>query len=402
MKRGQGADVIYLDNAATTAVLPEVFEKMKPFFMEDFANPASLYAPARRARAAMEESRRIIAGSLSAAPEEIYFTSGGSESDNWVLQAVSSRAAAEDRKHIIVSAVEHPAILAGCRALAQSGFEISYLPVTEDGVVSPEALKKSIRPDTCLVSVMTANNESGAIQPVKELCRIAHESGALFHTDAVQAYGHIPIDVKDWDVDFLSASGHKFHGPKGVGFLYIRTGLTVGPLIHGGSQERNRRAGTSNVPGIVGMGEAAKIAMRDMAQTSAKQIQLRDYLIRRVEEEIPFARLTGTRQNRLPGNVHFCFRFVESETILILLDQRGICASGGSACATGAQEVSHVLTAMHVDPEYAHGALRLTLSGQTTKEEIDTTVGALKEIIAKLRSMSPAYNAWQEHRETDN
>ncbi len=391
--------MIYLDNAATTAVWPEVFEKMKPFFMEDFANPASIYAPARKARAAMEESRAIIAGSLSAAPEEIYFTSGGSESDNWVLKAVSSRAAEEGRKHIIVSSIEHPAILSACRYLAQHGFTVSYLPVRQDGVVDPEALKACIRPDTCLVSVMTANNESGAIQPVKELSRIAHESGALFHTDAVQAYGHIPIDVKDWDVDFLSASGHKFHGPKGVGFLYIRRGLTVGPLIHGGSQERNRRAGTSNVPGIVGMGEAARIAMRDMADNIAEETKLRDELIRRVEEEIPFARLTGTRKNRLPGNVHFCFRFVESETILILLDQKGICASGGSACATGAQEVSHVLTAMHVDPEYSHGALRMTLSARTTEEEIDTTVEALKEIIAKLRSMSPAYRTWQEQQQ---
>ena len=387
--------MIYLDNAATTAVLPEVWEKMKPFFTEDFANPASMYAPARKARAAMEESRRIIAGSLGAAPEEIFFTSGGSESDNWVLKAVSNKAQAEGKKHIITSAVEHPAILSTCRYLKQHGFEVTQLPVTEEGIVKPEVLEKSIRPDTCLVSVMTANNESGTIQPVKELCRIAHAHGALFHTDAVQAYGHIPVNVKDWDVDFLSASGHKFHGPKGVGFLYIRKGIPVGPLIHGGSQERNRRAGTSNVPGIVGMGEAARIAMRDMEKNIAKETALRDELVSRVREEIPFVRVTGTMNPRLPGNSHFCFRFVESETILILLDQRGICASGGSACATGAEEISHVLTAMHVDPEYAHGALRLTLSEQTTEEEIDTTVEALKEIIAKLRSMSPAFKEWQ-------
>lgn len=382
--------MIYLDNAATTSVRPEVFEKMKPYFTEEFANPAAMYGPARKARAAMEESRRIIAESLGTRPDEIYFTSGGSESDNWALKAVSIKAQAEGKKHIITSAVEHPAILNTCHFLEQNGFAVTYLPVTEEGFVEPETLEKSIRPQTCLVSVMTTNNETGTIQPVKELCRIAHEHGVLFHTDAVQAYGHIPLDLKEMDADFLSASAHKFHGPKGVGFLFIRRGLSVGPLIHGGSQERNRRAGTSNTAGIVGMGEAARIAIRDLKENQEKETRLRDYLIRRVLDEIPEVRLTGAKEKRLPGNVHFCFLGIESETMLILLDQKGICASGGSACATGAQEVSHVLKAMKVAPEYASGALRLTLSEQTTKEEIDETIAALKEIAARLRGTAPA------------
>lgn len=380
--------MIYLDNAATTAVLPEVLEKMKPFFMEDFANPAALYAPARAAGAAVEESRQIIAGTLGAGPDEIYFTSGGSESDNWAVKAVSIAAGQSDKRRIITSAIEHPAIINTCRFLARQGFPVTYLPADAAGRVDPEELEKSIGDDTCLVSVMTANNETGVIQPVRELCQIAHRHGALFHTDAVQAYGHIPLDVKDLGVDFLSASGHKFHGPKGVGFLYIRRGVSVGPLIHGGSQERNRRAGTSNVPGIVGMGEAARIAAENLTETQEKVSRLRDYLIRRVTDEIPGARLTGGQAERLPGHAHFCFRSLDGETILILLDERGICASSGSACTTGAVEVSHVLRAMRVDPEYIRGALRLTLSSQNTKEETDKTVDALKEITARLYGMT--------------
>lgn len=377
--------MIYLDNAATTPVLPEVFEAMKPFFMNDFANPASMYAPARKTRAAMQESRKTIADTLGAKETEIFFTSGGTESDNWVIKAAAEAGVRQGKRHLILSAIEHPAIRRSCEYLKEKGFTLTVLPVDSEGFVHLDDLKQALRSDTCLVSIMTANNEVGTIEPIQKLAEAAHENGSLFHTDAVQAYGHIPLDVNELGVDFLSASAHKFHGPPGIGFLYIRDGTKIGALLHGGTQERSRRAGTSNVPGIVGMAAAAKIALRDLAKNAQREMKLRDYLIERIENEVPEARLSGPRRCRLPGNVHFCFRGIQSETLLILLDESGICASGGSACSTGAQDESAVIKAMGIAPEYGRGALRLTLSEKTSKEEIDETVEILKSCLARLR-----------------
>lgn len=382
--------LIYLDNAATTQVYPEVLEAMTPYFTEYYGNPSAIYAFAGNVKKAVDGARSALASGIGAKPEEIYFTGGGSESDNWALKA-AAEAYADKGKHIITTKIEHHAILHTAQYLEKNGYEITYLDVDENGIVSPENLKKAIRPDTILISVMMANNEIGTIEPIEELGAIAKENGILFHTDAVQTFGHIPIDVDKMNIDMLSASAHKLNGPKGIGFLYIRKGVKIRSFIHGGAQERQRRAGTHNVPGIVGFGKAAELALRDMEERKKYESELRDYLIERVLEEIPYTRLNGDRTKRLPGNVNFCFRFVEGESLLILLDQNGICASSGSACTSGSLDPSHVLLAIGLPHEIAHGSLRLTLSEKTTKEEIDFTIDKIKEIVERLRNMSPLY-----------
>lgn len=382
--------LIYLDNAATTPVKPQVFEAMKPYFEELYGNPSSIYTFAGKSKKVIEEARETIAGFIGAKAREIYFTGGGSESDNWALKAVAF-ANREKGKHIITTKIEHHAILHTCEYLEKLGFEITYLDVDENGAVQPEQLEKAIRKDTILVSVMFANNEIGTIQPIGELGEIAHRHGVLFHTDAVQAYGHVPIQVDELNIDMLSASAHKINGPKGVGFLYIRDSVKIGAFIHGGAQERGRRAGTQNTPGIVGFGKATELARNDLKQRRTKEEELRDYLIERVLAEIPYTRLNGHRTQRLSNNANFSFRFIEGESLLILLDQSGICASSGSACTSGSLDPSHVLLAIGLPHEIAHGSLRLTLSDENTREEIDFVVDKLKQIIERLRSMSPLY-----------
>lgn len=385
--------MIYLDNAATTKVNKKVLESMMPYFSEIYCNPSAAYSFATKGRIAIEEARNHAAKLIGASDMEIYFTSGGSESDNWAIKAVAE-SFSDKGKHIITTKIEHHAVLHTCEYLERHGFDITYLNVDSDGKVRLDELKKSIREDTILISVMTANNEIGTIQPVAEIGKIAHEKGILFHTDAVQAYGHIPINVDEMNIDLLSASGHKFNGPKGVGIMYIRKGVKIRSFIHGGSQERGRRAGTYNVPGIAGLGTAAKLAMENMAKCAEKEKELRDYFIDRISAEIPYTVLNGHREDRLPNNINFCFRFVEGESVLIMLDQAGICASSGSACTSGAIDPSHVLRAIGLSDEMAHESLRLTLSYENTKEEIDTVVGELKRIVERLRGMSPAYKAF--------
>lgn len=382
--------LIYLDNAATTKTAPEVVEAMLPYFSELYGNPSSIYSLAGESKKAVDHAREIIAGALGAQPEEIYFTAGGTESDNWALKA-----AAEFYKkkgnHIITTKIEHHAILHTCQWLEKQGFEVTYLNVDENGVVKLEELKKAIRPTTILISVMYANNEIGTIQPIKEIGEIAREHGILFHTDAVQAFGQLPIQVDDCHIDMLSASGHKLNGPKGIGFLYIRKGVKIRSFIHGGAQERKRRAGTENVPGIVGLGKAVERAVSTRKERADKEKELRDYLIGRVLKEIPYTRLNGHRTMRLPNNANFSFQFIEGESLLIMLDMEGICGSSGSACTSGSLDPSHVLLAIGLPHEIAHGSLRLTLSEETTKEELDFVVESLKKIIDRLRSMSPLY-----------
>ncbi len=381
---------IYMDNAATTRVLPEVFEEMKPYFLEQYGNPSSVYSFVNDAKKVVDQARVTISDFINAKPQEIYFTAGGSESDNWALKA-TAEAYANKGKHIITSKIEHHAILHTCEYLERRGFEVTYLDVDENGIVDLEQLKASIRPDTILISIMTANNEIGTIEPIKEIGEIAKEHGILFHTDAVQAYGHIAIDVDEAHIDMLSVSGHKFNGPKGIGFLYIRTGVKIGSFIHGGAQERKRRAGTLNVPGIVGIKKATEIARDTLKERSEYETKLRDYAIDRILNEIPFTRLNGDRKKRLPNNMNFCFRFIEGESMLILLDQKGVCASSGSACTSGSLDPSHVLLAIGLPHEIAHGSIRLTISEENTKEEIDFVIDNLKQIIERLRAMSPLY-----------
>ena len=381
---------IYLDNAATTKTRPEVVEAMLPYFTEYYGNPSSVYEFATPSKKAIAEARETIAKSLGAKTNEIYFTAGGSESDNWAIKA-TAEAYESKGKHIITSKIEHHAVLHTCEYLEKRGFEITYLDVDENGTVKLDELKKAIRPDTILISIMFANNEIGTIQPSKEIGEIAKEHGIIFHTDAVQAYAHVPINVDEYHIDMLSVSGHKFNGPKGIGFLYIRTGLKLRSFIHGGSQERKRRGGTENVPGIVGMGKAVEIAMANLAERTAYEVELRDYLINRVLSEVPYVRLNGHRTNRLPNNANFAFQFIEGESLLIMLDMQGICGSSGSACTSGSLDPSHVLLAIGLPHEIAHGSLRLTLSEETTKEDIDFTVDEIKKIVEKLRSMSPLY-----------
>lgn len=381
---------IYMDNAATTQTYPEVVEVMAPYFTEFYGNPSSIYSFAGKSKKAVEDARKTIADFIGARSEEIYFTGGGSESDNWALKA-TAEAYASKGKHIITSSIEHHAILHTCEYLERKGYEITYLDVDEYGTVNPEDVEKAIRPDTILISVMTANNEIGTIEPIKKIGEIAKKHGVLFHTDAVQAFGHIPINVDDMNIDMLSASGHKINGPKGIGIMYIRKGVKIGSFIHGGAQERKRRAGTHNVPGIVGLAKAVELAANDMNCRIDKETKLRNHLIERVLTEIPYSRLNGHKENRLPNNANFCFRFIEGESMLILLDQNGICGSSGSACTSGSLDPSHVLLAIGLPHEIAHGSLRLTISEKNTMEEVDYTVDKLKEIIERLRSMSPLY-----------
>ncbi len=384
------SDLIYLDNAATTKVKDEVYEAMQPYFREYYGNPSSVYRFAGIGKKAIEDARETVAVFLNAKPAEIYFTGGGSESDNWALKAVAF-AKRKKGKHIITSGIEHHAILHTLEYLEKLGFEVTYLNVDEDGTVRLDELESAIREDTILISIMFANNEIGTIQPIKEIGRIAHEHGVLFHTDAVQAYGHEHIDVEELEIDLLSASGHKINGPKGVGILYIRDTVKIGAFIHGGAQERGKRAGTYNVPGIVGFGKATELAKENMDKRHAYESELRDYLIYRVLAEIPYTRLNGHRTNRLSNNANFSFRFIEGESLLILLDQKNIAGSSGSACTSGSLDPSHVLLAIGLPHEIAHGSLRLTLSDETTREEIDYVVDELVKIVDKLRNMSPLY-----------
>ena len=382
--------VIYLDNAATTKTAPEVVSAMLPYFTEHFGNPSSIYSLGSQSKKAVTESRETIAEVLGCKTNEIYFTAGGSEADNWAIKAAAEAYSAKG-KHIITSKIEHHAVLHTCEYLEKNGYEVTYLNVDENGIVDLEQLKRAIRPDTILISVMFANNEIGTIQPIKEIGEIAKEHKIVFHTDAVQAFGQMPINVDEYHIDMLSASGHKLNGPKGVGFLYIRTGLKLRSFVHGGQQERGRRAGTENVTGIVGLGAAVKRAFSIMEEKTAKEIELRDYFIQKLETEIECCWLNGHREKRLANNVHFGFEFVEGESLLIKLDMAGICASSGSACTSGSLDPSHVLLAIGLPHERAHGSLRLTLSEETTKEDVDYTVSVIKETVEYMRNMSPLY-----------
>ncbi|MBO5468457.1 MAG: cysteine desulfurase NifS [Lachnospiraceae bacterium] len=381
---------IYLDHAATTAARPEVVEAMLPYFTEKFGNPSSVYTFSQQNKAVITQCRDVIANSLNAKSNEIYFTAGGSESDNWALKA-TAEAYASKGKHIITTKIEHHAILHTAQYLEQRGFEVTYLDVDENGLVKLDQLKAAIRPDTILISVMFANNEIGTIEPIKEIGEIAHEHGIIFHTDAVQAYGQVPIDVDEYHIDMLSASGHKLNGPKGIGFLYIRTGLKLRSFVHGGAQERSRRAGTENVTGIVGLAKAVEIAFATMEERTKKETAMRDHLIDRLLAEVPYARLNGHRTKRLPNNVNISFQFIEGESMLIMLDMKGICASSGSACTSGSLDPSHVLLAIGLPHEIAHGSLRMTLGEENTMEEMDYVADQIKEIVTKLRAMSPLY-----------
>ena len=382
--------LIYLDNAATTKTAPEVVDAMLPYFTEHFGNPSSVYGFAAANKEVITKQREIIAKALGAKTEEIYFTAGGSESDNWALKA-TAEAYESKGKHIITTKIEHHAILHTGEYLQKRGYEVTYLDVDENGIVSPEAVEAAIRPDTILVSVMFANNEIGSIQPIKEIGEIAHKHGVLFHTDAVQAFGQVPINVDEMNIDMLSSSGHKINGPKGIGIMYARKTVKLAPFIHGGAQERGKRAGTLNTPGIVGFGAAAQLAGGKMEERKKILDGLREHLIERVLNEIPYSRLNGARNDRLPNNAHFCFRFIEGESMLIMLDMNGVCGSSGSACTSGSLDPSHVLLAIGLPHEIAHGSLRLTLSEDITMEQIDYTVDKLKEIVARLREMSPLY-----------
>jgi len=384
------SDLVYMDNAATTKVAPEVYEAIKPYFEEYYGNASSVYRFAGEARKVVDEARETVAEFLGAKANEIYFTGGGSESDNWALKGIA-HALKNKGNHIITTKIEHHAILHTCEYLERQGFEITYLDVDEYGRVIPSELEKNIRPDTILISIMFANNEIGTIEPIKEIGAIAHKHGVLFHTDAVQAYGHIRIDVDELNIDLLSASGHKFNGPKGIGILYIRNSVKIGPFIHGGAQERSRRAGTHNTPGIVGFGAATKLANERLEARHAHEIELRDYLVSRVITEIPYTKYNGHPTERLSNNANFSFRFIEGESLLIMLDGENVCASSGSACTSGSLDPSHVLLAIGLPHEIAHGSLRLTLSEYNTREEVDFVIDKLKTIVERLRSMSPLY-----------
>lgn len=382
--------IIYLDNAATTPVKPEVLNAMLPYFTEKFGNPSGIYSVAQSNKADITKAREEIAKTINTTPDNIYFTAGGSESDNWALKAAAD-AYSSKGNHIITTKIEHHAIGHTCEYLESKGFEVTYLDVDENGIVKLDQLKAAIRPTTILISVMFANNEIGSIQPIKEIGEIAKANNILFHTDAVQAYCQIPIDVEALNIDMLSTSGHKINGPKGIGFLYIRKGVKIRSFVHGGAQERKRRAGTENVPGIIGFAKAARLNSGNMAERTKKEIELRDYLIDRVLSEIPFTRLNGHRTKRLPNNANFSFQFIEGESLLIMLDMEGICASSGSACTSGSLDPSHVLMAIGLPHEIAHGSLRLTLSDETTREDIDFVIDNLKRIVGHLRDMSPLY-----------
>lgn len=388
--------VVYLDNAATTKTSPEVVKAMLPYFSEHYGNPSSIYSIGGEAKLAVDEARAAVAKAIGAKPEEIYFTAGGSEADNWAIKMTAENLAKKGR-HIITSAIEHHAVLHTCEYLEKQGYEVTYVGVDENGIIKMDELEAAIRPDTILITVMAANNEIGTLQPVREIGAIAKKHGVLFHTDAVQAFGHCPINVDDDNIDMLSASGHKINGPKGIGFLYVRKGVRLTNLIHGGQQERGRRAGTENVPGIIGLGAAVSEALSKMEARAAYEAELRDYMIGRILKEIPYVRLNGHSEKRLPNNVNVSIRFIEGEALLMMLDMKGICASSGSACTSGSLDPSHVLLAIGLPHAIAHGSLRLTLSDETTKEDVDYTVEALKKIVERLRGMSPLYEDFVKH-----
>ncbi len=379
--------MIYLDHAATTPMAEQVAASMQPYYAKEYANASTIYEFGEKSREAVRQARAIIAYSLHAQPDEIYFTASGSESDNWALKG-TAEAYRDKGRHIITTQIEHHAVLNTCKYLEQLGYEVTYLPVDEQGFVQLQKLEEAIRPDTILISVMFANNEIGTMEPIAQIGRIAHKHNILFHTDAVQAYAQIPINVNFYHIDLLSASGHKFYGPKGTGFLYIRNGVKTASFIHGGGQEQGKRAGTENVPGIVGIGEAARIAMQTMTERLYRETRLRDYMIREIQRRIPHAWLNGDRYARLPNNINFSFEGIEGETLLLLLDAKDICASAASACSTGSSEPSHVLTAIGRDPELAYGTLRMTLGEATTMEDVMTAVDAVEENVTLLREIA--------------
>ena len=382
---------IYMDNGATTRVTEPVFEAMQPYFCEIYGNPSSAHNFGYVSRHAIDAAREQVARAINADVNEIYFTGCGTESDNWAVRGAAYENVKKGR-HIITTAIEHHAILHTCAQLEKEGFEVTYLPVDEYGFVIPEQLDAAIRPDTTLVSIMTANNEIGTIEPIAELAAVCKKHGVLFHTDAVQAIGSVKIDVKAMQIDMLSMSGHKFHAPKGIGVLYIRKGVRLQQFMNGGAQERNRRAGTENLASIVGIGKAIELATADIDAHNAQLSAIRDHMIERILKEIPFTRLNGHPTTRLPGNVNVCFRFIEGESLLMLLDAKGIAGSSGSACTSGSLDPSHVLLAIGLPHEIAHGSLRLSLSEENTMEEADYVVDALVEIVSRLRSMSPLYD----------
>ena len=382
--------MIYLDHAATTPVKPEVLEAMLPYFTEHYGNPSSIYKNAQRNRKAINDARAVVAEHLGAQPNEIFFTSGGTEADNWAVKGIAE-ALKEKGNHVITTNIEHHAVLHPCQYLEKQGFEVTYLEVNPDGLVTAEQVEAVIRPETILITIMYANNEIGTIMPIAEIGAVAKKHGITFHTDAVQAVGHLPIDVHAQNIDLLSLSGHKFYGPKGTGALYIRRGLKLPPLLHGGGQERNRRAGTENVPGIVGLAKAIELAGKNMEAKNAEIKALRDHLIDGIIERIPFCRLNGHREQRLPNNVNISFEFIEGESLLLLLDLNGIAASSGSACTSGSLDPSHVLLALGLPYEQAHGSIRFTLGENNTREEMDVVLEKLPAFVEKLRSMSPLY-----------
>lgn len=381
---------IYVDNAATTKVAPEVLEAMLPYFTENYGNPSSIYQEGRTAKTAIEKAREQVATAIGAQPKEIYFTGSGSEADNWAIRSVA-KSLKNKGNHIITTAVEHHAVLHTCKDLEKQGFEVTYLPVDKLGRVSPEAVKAAIKDTTILITVMYANNEIGTIMPIREIGEVAHEAGVIFHTDAVQAVGMVPIDVTEDHIDMLSMTGHKFHGPKGSGALYVRSGVKLTSFITGGAQERNRRAGTENVPGIVGLGKAIELATADIPKKAAYLTRLRDTYIKRVLELVPYAWLNGDPVNRLPGNANISFSFIEGEGLLLFLDMKGISASSGSACTSGSLDPSHVLLAIGLKHEEAHGSLRTTFDMENTIEDMETIAQAVKETVERLRGMSPLY-----------
>lgn len=387
--------VIYMDNAATTRLSGRALEAMMPYLTEQYANPAGTYSFTHASNAAMEKARKQVADVIGATSAEIFFTSGGTESDNWALKG-TMRANEKKGRHLIISAIEHHAILHSAKALEREGFEVTVLPVDADGVVAPEAVEAAIRPDTVLVSIMAANNEIGTIEPLEAIGAVCKRHGVIFHTDAVQAFGHEPIDVNELGIDMLSASSHKIYGPKGVGLLYVRRGVKLQNLLDGGQQERGRRGSTENVPGIVGFARAAELAVDELAPEHNRQLALRDHAIRRILAEIPSAKLNGSWESRLANNVNFSFEFIEGEGMLLQLAARGICVSSGSACTSGSLDPSHVLLAIGLPHEIAHGSLRLTLGRDTTLEDVDFAVDSLKATLQNLRMMSPLYEDFQQ------
>lgn len=381
---------IYFDHAATTPVKPAVLEAMMPYFTSRFGNASSVYTLGRESKKAIEEAREQTAASLGAQPKEIFFTGSGTEADNWAIKGVAY-ANREKGRHIITSAIEHHAVIHTCQYLENDGFEVTYLPVDANGLVSPEQVRNAIKPDTILVSIMFANNEIGVIQPISEIGRIAREKGVYFHTDAVQAIGNVKVNTNDMNIDLLSMSAHKFYGPKGIGALYIKKGVRITSFLHGGAQERGRRASTENVPAIVGLGKAIETASSNIEGYNGKLMALRDRTIDEVMKKIPFVRLNGDREKRLPGNVNISFEFIEGESLLLMLDMKGIAASSGSACTSGSLDPSHVLLAIGLPHEIAHGSLRLTFGEDNTDADIDHLMEVLPPIVERLREMSPLY-----------